>query len=785
MYPVVLASAEALSGGLVTSAPLRGHGWGGAMIRNLSQGVRGMLMAATAVLAVLVSLLVAAPARAELFQARQQWLRDATNGLFLHWGMWTAPGSKDCAEWEKAVTDGGWSADYWIDEALKLHAQYVVLASFHSRIGYARAWPSAVPGTCSTKRDFLGELIAAGKAKNVKTILYMTDDPQWYWEHWQPTRPPDPNDPADLAKPSWMDSAAYSEYKHKFVNLHTRPGFGEFSYDNFVEVMNNYRDLAGFWIDNDNQYWEQNGLYERIRVQRPDMTLSNNNEDTPIMDMVSHEQKVGMVPPYDYPQAVWTPQPRLTEGEWKLPTTGNWWYDGHDGPIDYPVTMGRIVSNAGSSIRSLMAETAMVNGKFPPKQVEFNNFVGPYLDGIWESVHGVEGGGYLYGGLEPGDWNDGAHGVTTVSKTNPDLHYVHVLTKPATANSLTMRDNGYRVTRVTNFRTGAPMFFSQGNGSLTIAGIGAWDTYDTVFKVETAGRWGAYPAGSVKATASASANGFPARNLADGDYLTWWDSNATLPVSLTLDQGTPKPVSFFAVNQREWSPTYNRNTFGRPEDSARIKNYRLSVSNDGVNWGDPVVTGVMPSARAVQYVDLPAARTARYVKLEVLDTWAQANAPRFFHQLQIDEAWLGFGHPFGTSASSYPVTSVEAESGTVGGFARVVACAPCSGGAKVENIGNDAGNDVTLRVDAPAAGLYLLTVVGAVAGSRAWSVSVNDGPAMWVPVTGSGFTTPLLARSFQVPLRPGTNTVKVFNETAYAPDLDRITVSPLLTAPGR
>src|SRR5439155_22841990 len=300
-------------------------------------------------------------------------------------------------------------------------------------------------------------------------------------------------DPADLAKPSWLDSAAYSAYKGRAVNLHTRPGFGEFSYENFVEVMNRYPDLAGFWIDNDNEYWEQNGLYERIRVQRPDMTLSNNNEDTAIMDMVSHEQKVGMTPPYDYPQAVWTPMPRITEGEWKLPTKGAWWFDGSDAPVDYPVTLGRIVTNAGSSIKSLMAETAMVNGKFPAKQAEFNDLARGYLDGIWESVHGVEGGGYMYGGLKPGFSNDGAHGVTTVSKTNPDLHYVHVLTKPATATSITLGDNDYRVTRVTDLRTGQAKRFCQRDGNLTIDGITAWDTYDTVFKVETAGRVGFYP----------------------------------------------------------------------------------------------------------------------------------------------------------------------------------------------------------------------------------------------------------------------------------------------------
>jgi alpha-L-fucosidase len=742
----------------------------------LTRTKRGLVLAGLMVASLIASLLVASPARAELFQPRQQWLRDSTAGLFLHWGMATAPIHQDCAAWEQAVTDGGWNANYWVDEGIKLHVQYLVLASFHSRLGYARAWPSAIPGSCSTKRDFLGELIAAAKPKGLKVILYMTDDPQWYWEHWQPSRPPDPTDPADLAKPSWLDSAAYSAYKHKDVNLHTRPGFGEFSYDNFVEVMNNYPDLAGFWIDNDNEYWEQNGLYERIRVQRPDMTLSNNNEDTPIMDMVSHEQKVGMTPPYDYPQAVWTPMPRLTEGEWKLPTTGNWWYDGHDGPVDYPVTMGRIVSNAGSSIKSLMAETAQVNGKFPPQQEAFNNFTASYLDQIWPAIHGVEGGGYMYGGLQPGDWNDGAHGVTTVSKTDPDLHYVHVLTKPATATSITLGDNAYRVTGVTDLRTGRAMPFTQRAGSLTINGITSWDTYDTVFVVHTAGRIGFYPTGVVTATASASKDGFPARYLTDGDWLTNWDSNATLPVSITLDLGQRRPVQYLAVNQREWSPTYNRNTFGRPEDSARIKNYKVFASIDGVNWGDPVKTGVMPSVRAVQYVDLGLTwQRPRYVKLEVDDTWALANAPRFFHQLQIDEMWLGWGYP--TSASAGSVASYEAESGAVHGYAHTVACDTCSGGAKVTNIGNDTGNDVSLTVDVKSGGDYLLTIVGSVAGTRSFQVSVNGGQATSVPMTGSSFVSPLIARSIVVHLRAHANTIRLGNDTAYAPDLDRITLS--------
>ena len=37
--------------------------------------------------------------------------------------------------------------------------------------------------------------------------------------------------------------------------------------------MRNYPKLSGFWIDNDNEYWEQHQLYEQIPQLRPDMTL--------------------------------------------------------------------------------------------------------------------------------------------------------------------------------------------------------------------------------------------------------------------------------------------------------------------------------------------------------------------------------------------------------------------------------------------------------------------------------------------------------------------------------
>jgi Alpha-L-fucosidase/Carbohydrate binding module (family 35)/NPCBM-associated, NEW3 domain of alpha-galactosidase len=707
------------------------------------------LACAALVLALTGTLLGAPAARAEVEHPRQQWLRASTAGLFLHWGMFTAPRHLDCAQWEADVTGGGWTPDYWVDEARKLGASYLVLTTFHSRLGYARPWPSKIPGSCATKRDFLGELVNAGKAKDIRVILYMTDDPQWHNEQGIET----------------LDSAAYSAYKGEQVDLTTRPGFGKFSYDMFFEVMADYPDLAGFWIDNDNEYWEQNHLYEQIRQLRPSWVLSNNNEDTPIMDTVSNEQKTGMTPSYDYPAAAWTPMPRLVEADYKLPTSGQWWYDGSDSAVDLRLSTGRYITNAGSSMKSLMAETAMVNGRFPPQQEAFNNFMAQWVPPIRSSLYGTEGGGYMYGGMQPGFWNDGAHGVVTV-EPGARTQYVHVVTRPRT-DLVRLRDNGYQVTRVTDLRTGERMRFTQSGGYLSILDITNWDTYDTVFKVETAGQQFLYPQSMLKASAS---------TLVDGDFTKYWDNGGQLPVSVTLDLGKRRPAAYLAVNQREWSPTYARETFGRPEDSARIKDYRVSVSNDGVHWGQPVRTGALPSARGVQFIDL-GQQHARYVKLEVLNTWGGPQAPAFYRQLKIDEVKVGYAYPMSFSAA----LPLEAESwhNDRDGKARLDVCQACSGALQVVGLGGGSRNALTYRdVTVAEAGQYRLQIDHTAAAATSLAVSVNGAAPITVPVPAGRADVPGTT-AIPVSLNAGANTVKLYSDAGQGPGVDRLAVGPM------
>ena len=124
-------------------------------------------------------------------------------------------------------------------------------------------------------------------------------------------------------------------------------------------------------------------------------------------------------------------------------------------------------------------------------------------------------------------------------------------------------------------------------------------------------------------------------------------------------------------------------------------------------------------------------------------------------------------------------TRIEAESSgnTIAGAARIASCAACSGGKKVGFIGNGAANSVTIdNIDEATAGPRTLTFAYLVSGTRTFFISVNGGPDMQVNLTGTSFATPV-NDSITVHLNAGANSVKFHNDTAFAPDLDAITIN--------
>ncbi|MGC1379101.1 MAG: CBM35 domain-containing protein, partial [Anaerolineales bacterium] len=121
------------------------------------------------------------------------------------------------------------------------------------------------------------------------------------------------------------------------------------------------------------------------------------------------------------------------------------------------------------------------------------------------------------------------------------------------------------------------------------------------------------------------------------------------------------------------------------------------------------------------------------------------------------------------------VTSYEAEAGARSGAAVITACSTCSGGNKVGYIGNGTANYVTLTVNASTAGSKTMTIYFLVSGTRPMFVSVNGGTGTQLNLSGSSWTAPV-STTMTVTLNAGNNTIKFYNDTAYAPDLDRITI---------
>jgi len=124
-------------------------------------------------------------------------------------------------------------------------------------------------------------------------------------------------------------------------------------------------------------------------------------------------------------------------------------------------------------------------------------------------------------------------------------------------------------------------------------------------------------------------------------------------------------------------------------------------------------------------------------------------------------------------------TRIEAEASgnTIAGAAKIATCAACSGGKKVGFIGNGAANFVTINnINEAAKGQHTLTFAYLVSGTRTFAISVNGGPDIQVNLTGTSFATPV-TDSITVDLNAGANSIKFHNDTAFAPDLDAVTIN--------
>ncbi len=230
------------------------------------------------------------------------------------------------------------------------------------------------------------------------------------------------------------------------------------------------------------------------------------------------------------------------------------------------------------------------------------------------------------------------------------------------------------------------------------------------------------------------------------------------------------------------------------QDPAGIQGTRISSNNGLEIWLKPLGSA-NGNVKAVALFN----RTSKWANITV--NWSQIGIPNgpavvrdlFRHtESSFTNSYTAYIAPHDTyflkitySGAMPPApatTSYEAESGTLSGGAVIASSGYCSGGSKVGYIGGISSNGICVinNVYAATAGTYRMHVYYVSADNRTFYVTVNNGGFVGLPCPGSGNWNTVCSISMDITLNAGNNTIKFDNGAgAYAPDLDRITITPL------
>ncbi|MBB5638090.1 alpha-galactosidase [Pedobacter cryoconitis] len=136
---------------------------------------------------------------------------------------------------------------------------------------------------------------------------------------------------------------------------------------------------------------------------------------------------------------------------------------------------------------------------------------------------------------------------------------------------------------------------------------------------------------------------------------------------------------------------------------------------------------------------------------------------------------------FGMSAFSQQ-TIYEAETGTLSGGANIQSCNSCSGSKMVGNLGGTTNGSLLSSVNVSTAGTYNLTVYYATNDPRSIFLKVNNNAAIQLPCFSSGGWTTVATTTVVVNLNSGNNTIKMDNNSGWAPNVDKLEITAVNAA---
>ena len=524
------------------------------------------------------------------------WYHSARVGLFLHWGMNTGnarwaehvPLYRDVREMEDAANAAGFSVTHWIDAAVKMRADFATLATFHSCLGYLKAWRSNIPGTPTTKRDLLGELLEAAKAKGIRVLVYITGDPGSH--SFFPDHP-------------WIDDSFGTDLR----DTHTWQT--HYCKQVIRELIANYPDVAGFWFDGWNHAGACEEVFGDIHQCNPDLvTIRNDFHDMPfphedIMSIENFGKRFD--PPYDYPSAAWL-APGGKECCYNIPTLSDWFLSDPPGQYDSALERRRLASILINGWTAHIGLGSDIGGRFPGALSAYIDDMADFLAGAGAALLGVQ-----LGELPMGMWQSGAYGATA---RRDALHYVHLWQMPE-AGMLTLPDAGLDFAFAATVPGNMPLAIEQKEGAVLLS-------------IEDSGGF-EYP---IVALSAKNSRRMPLMPLAA--------HGMPLPCASVLDLGCEAMISGILLIEDENSAVTSGGWAAK--ENNRLKRYRIEVSVDAKAYR-MVQSGELPGGRGTKQVNFPPT-PARYVKLCFLSAHDTSGAyvVRFEHAgwTRVDEPSL-------------------------------------------------------------------------------------------------------------------------------------------------
>lgn len=357
----------------------------------------------------------------------REWFTNAKFGMFIHWGIFSIPGSGEWVMNNRNITVNNYSrlekffnpidfnAHDWVSLAKASGMKYITLITRHHD-GFS-LWDTQYSDfnimNTPYKKDIVKMIADECHKQGIQLFLYYSlldwrrnDYSYWTGRTGQGT--------GRTERGNWND-------------------YIQFMKNQLTELLTNYGKIDGIWFDGywdqmdeenkdrkDNEVridWHTRELYDLIHKLQPQCMVGNNHHMTPLPgeDFQMFEQDV----PGENTSGLSFQKISELPLETCATLNNSWGFNLTDSAYKTPAQMVKLlVASAGNGGNLLLNIGPMPNGEIQPEFINQLNWIGKWLKVYGESVYGTKGG-YL----KPQKWG-------TLTESGNKV-YVHVLQKDA------------------------------------------------------------------------------------------------------------------------------------------------------------------------------------------------------------------------------------------------------------------------------------------------------------------------------------------------------------------